>query len=93
MTREGFIEKGTKFFIYGIEWAYGKQMLGTDPRIGRDILTADDEYENHDGTLVVSKEKLNQVINEYVKTNFPKVKHYTYKTFDCDMNSITVAVK
>jgi hypothetical protein len=94
MSYVGYIKKGTKIFIYGIEYAYGKQMLGTNPVLGKDILKSDDDYNYHDGNLgiYVSREKLHQAIDEYVKENFPKAKQYTYKTFDSEMNSITVAV-
>ena len=90
---KGFIEKGTKAFIYGIEWAYGKQMLGTVPIVGKEILKSDEEYENHNGTLVVSKEKFKQCIDEYVKTTFPKAKHYRILSFDSNMNPFRIDVK
>jgi len=73
---KGFIEKGTKVFIYGIEWAYEQQMSDFEITLGEEILKSDDEYVNYNGSLVVSEKEVEDAVIDYIRHEYPEIHDY-----------------
>ena len=73
---KGFIEKGTKIFIYGIEWAYEQQLPEFEITLGEEILKSDDEYVNYNGSLVVSEQEVKDAVIDYIRHKYPEIHDY-----------------
>lgn len=74
------IEKGECIFIYDIEDSYGIQfMRDLELAVGEDILQNDADYDDKiNGKLVVSKQKVEDAIFDYMRYNFPEAHEYMY---------------
>ena len=81
MGKARLIEKGTNIYIYEIEDCYGRQMASFDILVD-EILTADDDYVDYNGTLVVDASEVEDAISEYMSRNFPMVYGYMFDIDD-----------
>ena len=76
-----FIEKGSVIYIYEIEDCYGRQMDEFDILID-EILTADTDYIDYNGTLVVEESTAEYAINKFMRKNYPMVCNYMFDIGD-----------
>ena len=71
-------EKGTTVYIYEVD-NYNEQYLNImEIVLGEDILKSDDDYVNYNGSLVVSEEEIANAIKDFVKSNCPTVREYSF---------------
>jgi hypothetical protein len=81
MGHTKLIEKGTNIYIYEIEDCYGRQMASFDILVD-EILTADDEYVDYNGTLVVEESEVENALYEYMSRKYPMVHDYMFDIDD-----------
>lgn len=77
MGHTRLIEKGTNIYIYEIEDCYGRQMDSIDILVD-EILTADDDYVDYNGTLVVEESEVENALYEYMSRNYPMIHDYMF---------------
>ena len=81
MGHTKLIEKGTNIYIYEIEDCFGRQMDSIDILVD-EILTADDDYVDYNGTLVVEESEVENALYEYMSRNYPMVHDYMFDIDD-----------
>ena len=81
MGKTRLIEKGTNIYIYEIEDCYGRQMASFDILVD-EILTADDDYVEYNGTMVVEESEVENALYEYISRNFPMGHDYMFEIDD-----------
>ena len=81
MGHTRLIEKGTNIYIYEIEDCYGRQMASFDILVD-EILTADDDYVDYNGTLVVEESEVENALYEYMSRKYPMVHDYMFEIDD-----------
>jgi hypothetical protein len=77
MAQTTLIKKGTTIYICEIESGEWTQYTDFEIVVGDDILQSDDDYEEYNGTLVVSEEEVDDAIYYYMQERYPDVYDYT----------------
>ena len=78
-AKVNLIEKGTKVFIYGIQF-YDDEVLTSefDLVLGVDILKSDNDYCDYLGSQVVSEAEVDTAVRNYMDSISPEVYEYSY---------------
>jgi hypothetical protein len=70
------IEKGASIGIYDVVGSHRQQMPDFELTLGEDILTADDNYVDYNGSLIVSEKEVEDAVIDFIRINYPEIYDY-----------------
>lgn len=76
MNHIKLIEKGSTIYVFEVVDFSGQQLPEFEITLGEDILKSDDDYVNHNGSLMVSYNKIENAIIDYIRYKYPEVHDY-----------------